>query len=342
MIKHYIIMSSSYTDGSRVALDITEDCFLNSKAIAEMIEEIRKNCGKDVPLSTHFIETESASWDSVVAYDPFFEDVECTKSTTAFSEKIKKGRVLSGLDVANYILSKIRCTHLSLEKLVYYAYADYLCEHSERLFEDHIYAFRHGPVINSVYETFKRSGSQYVKPFEFGDDSDIRTGVKELPARSRILFAKEGTEKLSSIDRTIAKYGKYSAGALVDLTHRAGTPWSYVKTAISQLNYRNVRTVEREQRSPIPRYIGASAAMFPLSMSIALFAALRENELDQIFALCFRRKGFCWRSCWVVRLNIRTLRSGIHQEIIITQMVRRSPLQPVRQNMLMRIMSERN
>ena len=105
MIKHYIIMSSSYTDGSRVALDITEDCFLNSKAIAEMIEEIRKNCGKDVPLSTHFIETESASWDSVVAYDPFFEDVECTKSTTAFSEKIKKGRVLSGLDVANYILS---------------------------------------------------------------------------------------------------------------------------------------------------------------------------------------------------------------------------------------------
>ena len=233
MIKHYIIMSSSYTDGSRVALDITQDCFLNSKAIAEMIEEIRKNCGKDVPLSTHFIETESASWDSVVAYDPFFEDVECTKSTTAFSEKIKKGRVLSGLDVANYILSKIRCTHLSLEKLVYYAYADYLCEHSERLFEDHIYAFRHGPVINSVYETFKRSGSQYVKPFEFGDDSDIRTGVKELPARSRILFAKEGTEKLSSIDRTIAKYGKYSAGALVDLTHRAGTPWSYVDSSVA-------------------------------------------------------------------------------------------------------------
>jgi uncharacterized phage-associated protein len=218
---------------SNVALDITEDCFLNSKAIAEMIEEIRKNCGKDVPLSTHFIETESASWDSVVAYDPFFEDVECTKSTTAFSEKIKKGRVLSGLDVANYILSKIRCTHLSLEKLVYYAYADYLCEHSERLFEDHIYAFRHGPVINSVYETFKRSGSQYVKPFEFGDDSDIRTGVKELPARSRILFAKEGTEKLSSIDRTIAKYGKYSAGALVDLTHRAGTPWSYVDSSVA-------------------------------------------------------------------------------------------------------------
>ena len=40
MIKHYIIMSSSYTDGSRVALDITEDCFLNSKAIAERCSSI--------------------------------------------------------------------------------------------------------------------------------------------------------------------------------------------------------------------------------------------------------------------------------------------------------------
>ena len=55
MIKHYIIMSSSYTDGSRVALDITEDCFLNSKAIAEMIEEIRKNCGKSKQNPLHGI-----------------------------------------------------------------------------------------------------------------------------------------------------------------------------------------------------------------------------------------------------------------------------------------------
>lgn len=33
MIKHYIIMSSSYTDGSRVALDITENAFLTAKQL---------------------------------------------------------------------------------------------------------------------------------------------------------------------------------------------------------------------------------------------------------------------------------------------------------------------
>lgn len=231
MVKHYIIMSSSYTDGTRVALDITEVGLLNSDAITRIIQDIKQSCGKDVPLSTHVIETGSDTWASVAEYDPFFEDVACAGSVEEFSEKIKKGRVLTGLDVATYILSRIKCTHLSLEKLVYFAYADYLCEHSGRLFEDRIFAFTHGPVVDSVYETYKRSGSQYVKPLEFGADSSIKTGVKELPARSRILFAEDGAEKLRSIDRTIRKYGKYTAGALVDLTHREGSPWSKVDSS---------------------------------------------------------------------------------------------------------------
>lgn len=233
MVKHYIIMSSSYTDGTRIALDITDVSLLNSEAIAGIIQDIKHSCGKDVPLSTHLIETGSDSWASVAEYDPFFENVECAKSVAVFSEKIKKGRILTGLDVATYILSKIKCTHLSLEKLVYFAYADYLCEHSEHLFEDRIYAFTHGPVVESVYKTYKRSGSQYVKSLEFGVDSDIQTGVKELPAKSRILFAKDGSEKLRSIDQTIQKYGKYTAGELVDLTHRVGSPWSHLNSSRS-------------------------------------------------------------------------------------------------------------
>lgn len=231
MVNHFIIMSSSYTDGTRVALDITDECLLTGESIAKTITEIKKECGKDVPLSTHFIETGSESWDSVIAYDPFFEGVECTKTEKDFSAKIKNGRVLSGLDVAYYILAKISCTHLSLQKLVYYAYADYLCEHSDQLFEDTIYAFRNGPVIRSVYETFKGSGYQSVRPSGLDGDCKVRTGVNELPARSRILFAKDGVEKLLSINQTIGKYGKYSAGALVDFTHRDGSPWSYVDSS---------------------------------------------------------------------------------------------------------------
>lgn len=228
MAKHYIIMSSSYADGTRIALNITKPSLLNREAIAEMIDAIQQSCGKDVPLSTHLIETGSDSWASVAEYDPFFENVVCVTSVADFSEKIKRSRVLSGLDVANYILSKIKCTHRSLENLVYCAYADYLYEYSKRLFEDQIYAFPHGPVVGSVYETYQRSVPQSVQPLEFGDDRDLQTDVKELPAKSRILFAKDGFEKLLSMDKTLEKYGTYTAKALADFTHRAGSPWSHV------------------------------------------------------------------------------------------------------------------
>lgn len=232
MTKHYIIMSSSYTDGKRIALDITDKTLLTPHSIKKIIDDIKFSCDNDVPLSTHFVETESDSWESVKAYDPFFDGVDVTKSSTDFAQKIKKDRVLCGLDVANYILSKIKCTHLSLEKLVYYAYADYLCSHSEKLFEDNIYAFTHGPVIESVYTTYKKSGYDYVQPMNFEKyDRDFLTTVKELPAKSRILFAVNGVEKIQSIDRTLEKYGHFSASALVGLTHREGSPWSNVDSS---------------------------------------------------------------------------------------------------------------
>lgn len=231
MAKHYIIMSSSYTDGVRIALDITEEQLLNSKAITKMIETIKAVCGRDVPLSTHFIETPATSWQSVAEYDPFFDGVKCMKTVEEFSAKIQKDRVLSGLDVATYILTKLKCTHLSLEKLVYFAYAEYLCEYHERLFEDDIYTFAHGPVVSSVYNTYKQSGHKYVEAQSEQCDCDLQTSVKEMPARSRILFARNGAEKLRSIDQTLQKYGAYTAGTLVSLTHRKGSPWSFVDSS---------------------------------------------------------------------------------------------------------------
>lgn len=228
MTKHYIIMSSSYSDGTRIALDITDASSLNTQSINSIIENIKMSCDRDVPLSTHFIESKDASWESVELYDPFFEGVECVKSVLEFAQKIKKDRVLSGLDVANYIVSRIQCTHLSLEKLVYLAYADYLCSHSEKLFEDNIYAFTYGPVIFSVYSKHKRSGNEYITP---SDDKILSDDVKSMPAKSRILFAKNGFDKLQSIEKSIKKYGHYSATELVDITHRKGSPWSYVDSS---------------------------------------------------------------------------------------------------------------
>lgn len=225
MVKHYIIMSSSYTEGKRIALDITDEAMFRNGVAEGMVTEIQAICGQDVPLSTHLVQTESPDWRSVQEYDSFFADVVCAENVEEFCRIIQRDRVLSGTDVAAYILSRIKCTHLSLEKLVYFAYADYLCLSSKRLFEDKIYAFTYGPVVDSVYKIYKGSGHSYV---EADTKNGLRTDIAPMPAKSRILFAEDGLRKLQSIDKTIEAYGGMSAKELVARTHRDGAPWSRV------------------------------------------------------------------------------------------------------------------
>ena len=83
-------MSSSYTAGTRIALDITDVRMLNSQTLEKIIREIKSRCGSDIPLSKHLIETDSESWGSVKDYDPFFEDVDCVKSLPVFWIKSSK------------------------------------------------------------------------------------------------------------------------------------------------------------------------------------------------------------------------------------------------------------
>ena len=79
MVTHYIIMSSSYSLGTRIAIDYcleeggVQEAFLEK--IRETIRQIKQCCGEDVSISTHGFQTESASWDSVIKNDAFFESL---------------------------------------------------------------------------------------------------------------------------------------------------------------------------------------------------------------------------------------------------------------------------
>lgn len=222
MITHFIFMSSSYSLGKRIALDfIVVDEEIQDR-LKEYLDKITTECGKDVSISTHMIQAEDTTWESVCRADHFFKGVEVISSLDKFIKLIKKDRKLEGIDVAKYILSKTKCTQLKLQKLVYLCFADYLCDTGKELFTDPIYAFKYGPVVDTVYEKYKKYG---YKPIE-EEEEDINITVSEMPAKSRILFAEDGTEKIISIDSTLKKYGHLTAGQLVDLTHRESTPWT--------------------------------------------------------------------------------------------------------------------
>lgn len=221
MITHFIFMSSSYTLGKRIALDFIVDDEEIQDRLKGYLDKITTECGKDVSISTHMIQAKDTTWESVCIADHFFKDVEVISSLDKFIKLIKQDRKLKGIDIAKYILSKTKCTQLKLQKLVYLCFADYLCDTGKELFTDPIYAFKYGPVIDTVYEKYKKYG---YKPIE-DERENIDTTVPEMPAKSRILFAEDGTEKIISIDSTLKKYGHLTAGQLVDLTHRKSTPW---------------------------------------------------------------------------------------------------------------------
>lgn len=230
MIFHYIFMSSSYTEGTRIAFDYIPKGETENNKSKELMKTIKQIAGEDAPISVHLIPTDSESWESVEKADPYFKGVKIINKIEEFSKLIARDRVLNGLDVAKYILTKVKCTHLKLEKMVYLCYADYLNNTHKKLFEDKIMAYRYGPVVKSVYNIFKQQYG-YLPVSKEKDNIDSST-LQELPAKSRILFAKDGIEKCKSIEQTIAKYGDKSARALVDITHRKGSPWDEVHSDI--------------------------------------------------------------------------------------------------------------
>lgn len=225
MIKHFIVMASAYSIGKRIALDYWDEDILQMDVIQKDIDFIFEQCGQDVPISTHFVQTESVGWDKVGKMDKFFSKAKLISTKEEFVEILLKDRTLKGLDIAKYILTQLSCTHLKLEKLVYMCYADYLCEFGTKLFDDKIYAYRLGPVISSVYENYKKSGYGKLSPED--DKHRYDEFDKKMPIRSRILSSEDGLKKLISVDKTLVKYRELTADELVRLTHREDTPWTY-------------------------------------------------------------------------------------------------------------------
>lgn len=111
-MRHLIIMSSSYSSGCRIALDFCPG-ELKTNEFERAIVKIKDVCGADVSISSHSIEAEGAPWQDVGKADMFFADVKLIKTLDEFISLVKADRKLTGWDVAKYILSKCKCTHLN-------------------------------------------------------------------------------------------------------------------------------------------------------------------------------------------------------------------------------------
>lgn len=223
MFRHTILLTNDFViHRSFVALDIAVSTDANNIA-NNVIKKVNHDLNNSSDFSIQFVNTDSDTWDSVIKADPYFKSMYAIKykneaSIKDFIKIIKANKVLSASDIANLILSRVECTQLKLQKLVYFCYADYLVKTGKKLFEENIIAYPYGPVVESLHDKYCSYGSNIIT----ADQSPERKRIVD----SRFLAADSKLGILSSCSKTIKKYQSFTASELVNLTHRHGSPWS--------------------------------------------------------------------------------------------------------------------
>lgn len=117
----------------------------------------------------------------------------------------------SANDIADWFLSRDEMSPKKLQKLIYYAYAWTLVFHNDssdeldnKLFDEPIEAWVHGPVVRELYSKYK--------PYGYNDIPKV-TEVKSFP---------------EDIEATLSEvweiYGDFNGNQLESLTH-SETPW---------------------------------------------------------------------------------------------------------------------
>lgn len=126
--------------------------------------------------------------------------------------------------VANEFLDKSEeISVLKLVKLCYIAQGFSLAIFNRPIFDDdRIEAWKYGPVIPSIYHEFKYFGKNNInKKSKFLAIDNGFDFIEEIPK-----LTDENDKKIVQIVWNM--YSKYSAGELIDMTHKKGTPWDIV------------------------------------------------------------------------------------------------------------------
>lgn len=103
-------------------------------------------------------------------------------------------------------------SNLKLQKLLYYAQGIHLATTGEPLFEENIYAWKHGPVVPEVYEEYKENKGNPIEVVDEINDYDLTISVQNEKCVA------------DTLEFVFNEYGQYSAWGLRNMTHDE-RPW---------------------------------------------------------------------------------------------------------------------
>ncbi len=126
----------------------------------------------------------------------------------------------SSYQIANFFIrashkSGQELTPMKLIKLCYIAHGWHLAYYNEELLDEVVYAWKYGPVIDSVYQEFRHYRN-----------SQITELYKGAPGSNGYPMPDEKIKPF--LDAIWNAYGKYDGIALSSMTHQPNTPWDIV------------------------------------------------------------------------------------------------------------------
>lgn len=127
--------------------------------------------------------------------------------------------------VANFFIgknesSRASLTHLKIQKLLYYAQGWFMANYDgSRLFDENIEAWKHGPVVRSVYKALSGSKDSQIT-------NKINTVYGQVYGPHEIDPNDEST--LGFLNQFWEQFYSLDAYALTNSTHLRGTPWRTV------------------------------------------------------------------------------------------------------------------
>ena len=128
--------------------------------------------------------------------------------------------------VANFFLDKaeeerLPLSQLKLIKLVYIAYGWYIALKDKKLFHEPIHAWKHGPVIDSLYHEFKHFKKAPItgrsEEIDWDTWDTIYPRIPSDDAETRLI-----------LNKVWAAYRRFGAWDLRNMTHEQGGPWHKV------------------------------------------------------------------------------------------------------------------
>lgn len=113
------------------------------------------------------------------------------------------------------IKEKEPITHMKLQKLIYMANGINLALNNEPLIYEHIEVWPYGPVVSSVYQTYKMFGNTEIKVNVFGysEFMDLTLDEKAKKSLENAWLVAKGVDGIK----------------LSNWTHNADSPWSKAK-----------------------------------------------------------------------------------------------------------------